>query len=93
MGRIVAQFPPVLGGRGCAVRTMSTFLLAALLVVLAANAHSQATKADRAPAFAGDALVAAPTANWATNGGDWYNRRWSPLTGIDRGNVASLKGV
>ena len=46
-----------------------------------------------APAFKGDALVAAPTANWPTNGGNWYNQRYSPLTKIDRSNVANLKGV
>ena len=44
-------------------------------------------------AFKGDALVAPPTAGWPTNGGNWYNQRYSPLTEIDRGNVANLKGV
>ena len=34
-----------------------------------------------------------PTTNWPTNGGDLYNRRFSPLTQIDRDNVAQLKGV
>ncbi len=48
---------------------------------------------EPAPAFKGDALVAAPTAGWPTNGGNWYNQRYSPLTAIDRGNVANLKGV
>ncbi len=38
-------------------------------------------------------LTAAPTAAWPTNGGDWYNRRYSPLAQIDRKNVAQLKGV
>ncbi len=37
--------------------------------------------------------MAAPTANWPTNGGNWYNQRYSPLTKIDRSNVANLKGV
>ena len=46
-----------------------------------------------APAFKRDALVAAPTANWPTNGGNWYNQRYSPLTAIDRDNVGTLKGV
>jgi glucose dehydrogenase len=46
-----------------------------------------------APAFKGEALVAPPTTAWPTNGGNWYNQRYSPLTEIDRGNVASLKGV
>jgi quinohemoprotein ethanol dehydrogenase len=38
-------------------------------------------------------LVALPTASWPTNGGNWYNQRHSPLTQIDRTNVANLKGV
>jgi quinohemoprotein ethanol dehydrogenase len=38
-------------------------------------------------------LTSPPTTDWATNGGDWYNRRYSPLTEIDRDNVARLKGV
>jgi alcohol dehydrogenase (cytochrome c) len=38
-------------------------------------------------------LVAPPQAGWPTNGGNWYNQRYSPLTEIDRGNVANLKGV
>ncbi len=40
-----------------------------------------------------DALVAPPTTSWPTNGGNWYNQRYSPLTQIDRSNVANLKGV
>ena len=40
-----------------------------------------------------DALVTAPTTSWPTNGGNWYNQRHSPLTQIDRSNVANLKGV
>jgi alcohol dehydrogenase (cytochrome c) len=31
--------------------------------------------------------------SWPTNGGDLYNRRYSPLTQINRENVAQLKGV
>ena len=38
-------------------------------------------------------LVAPPAIGWPTNGGNWYNQRYSPLTAIDRSNVASLKGV
>jgi alcohol dehydrogenase (cytochrome c) len=40
-----------------------------------------------------DTLVAPPTTSWPTNGGNWYNQRYSPLTEIDRSNVANLKGV
>lgn len=34
-----------------------------------------------------------PAAAWPTNGGDWFNRRYSPLTQITRQNVGSLKAV
>ncbi|WP_428102354.1 PQQ-binding-like beta-propeller repeat protein [Candidatus Rariloculus sp.] len=46
-----------------------------------------------APAFAGVTLVESQTTNWPTNGGNWYNQRYSPLTEINRDNVANLKGV
>jgi quinohemoprotein ethanol dehydrogenase len=46
-----------------------------------------------APAFTGSSLTAPPTNSWPTNGGDWYNRRYSPLDEITRDNVAELKGV
>ncbi len=39
------------------------------------------------------ALVAPPVGSWPTNGGNWYNQRYSPLTAINRDNVAGLKGV
>jgi len=38
-------------------------------------------------------LVPPPAVGWPTNGGNWYNQRYSPLTEIDRSNVANLKGV
>ena len=69
----------------------SLFALGALLTVACAAAHGQTIR--RAPAFADDDLVNPPATDWATNGGDWYNRRYSPLAEIDRGNVANLKGV
>ncbi len=69
--------------------TPALFLLAALVFATTADAQS----IRRAPAFAGTALTAPPTDGWPTNGGDWYNRRYSPLTAIDRDNVATLKGV
>src|SRR5882672_8290062 len=63
----------------------------AALCALAATAHAQTIR--RAPAFKAAELAAAPAADWPTNGGDLWNRRWSPLAQIDRGNVATLKGV
>ena len=38
-------------------------------------------------------LTRFPTTSWLTNGGDLYNRRYSPLTQINRDNVDQLKGV
>jgi quinohemoprotein ethanol dehydrogenase len=46
-----------------------------------------------APAFAPRDLTALPTSGWPTNGGDLYNRRYSPLDQINRDNVATLKAV
>src|SRR5262245_58898561 len=44
-------------------------------------------------AFSPEALVQYPTTGWPTNGGDIYNRRFSPLTQITKENVGTLKGV
>jgi len=38
-------------------------------------------------------LTMAPVSDWPTNGGDFYNRRYSPSNQINRDNVANLKGV
>ncbi|HET9272128.1 MAG TPA: PQQ-binding-like beta-propeller repeat protein, partial [Vicinamibacterales bacterium] len=46
-----------------------------------------------AAAFTAAALLQPPTNGWPTNGGNFYNQRWSPLTAINRTNVAQLKGV
>jgi quinohemoprotein ethanol dehydrogenase len=48
---------------------------------------------DAEAGFSSAELVAPPTAHWPTNGGNLYNQRYSPLTEIDRSNVAGLKGV
>jgi len=67
--------------------------LAALACCPTTGAQAQAQSISRAPAFARDALVAPPAQNWATNGGNWSNQRYSPLTAVNRDNVAKLKGV
>jgi alcohol dehydrogenase (cytochrome c) len=46
-----------------------------------------------APAFSNDQLTALPRENWITNGGNIYNQRYSPLSGINRGNVGELKAL
>ena len=72
------------------------FLKSALVVGLAACAAALAQEPRvpvAAPAFAGRDLTAFPTTGWLTNGGDWFNRRYSPLTQINRDNVARLTSV
>ena len=75
---------------------MRVFFLAALsatiAVLLAASGHAQ-QKHSSAPGTFGAGLAALPTEGWPTNGGNLYNQRYSPLTAINRGNVARLKGV
>jgi alcohol dehydrogenase (cytochrome c) len=46
-----------------------------------------------APAFSRSELAPPPMAGWPTNGGNLGNQRYSPLTEINRENVARLKGV
>ena len=69
----------------------------AVCVVALAEGQQAPVPAPRsialAPAFAGRDLTAPPTTGWLTNGGDWFNRRYSPLTQITRDNVAGLKAV
>ena len=43
--------------------------------------------------FSAASLTAHPVTSWPTNGGNLSNQRYSPLTAIDRGNVAQLRGV
>jgi quinohemoprotein ethanol dehydrogenase len=40
-----------------------------------------------------ESLVPPPTTSWPTSGGNVYNQRYSPLTGITRDNVAGLRAV
>jgi len=46
-----------------------------------------------APAFSATHLIKPPISNWPTNGGNWYNQRYSALNEINRDNVTNLKGV
>jgi len=54
-----------------------------------AAASAQSGRTD----FSASALSAPPTGAWATNGGNLFNQRYSPLAAINRENVAQLKGV
>jgi quinohemoprotein ethanol dehydrogenase len=51
------------------------------------------SREDSRSAAAEHPWVSPPTAEWPTNGGDYYNRRFSPLTEINRENVDGLRGV
>ncbi len=68
------------------------FSTAIVLALLAAAALVGVEAQSDAPNFAGAALTA-PRSDWPTNGGDWYNRRYSPLQEINRDTVERLKGV
>jgi alcohol dehydrogenase (cytochrome c) len=68
------------------------------LVLVSASVSSVAAPKQGASAVtransARPVLVEPPRDGWPTNGGNWYNQRYSPLTSIDRTNVAKLKGV
>ncbi len=65
--------------------------LAALVAMLAPHAGAAQRAPALAPAFSAKELTASPTDSWITNGGNVYNQRYSPLTRINRDNVAQLK--
>ena len=62
-----------------------TFVLAALVVLLASNSALYPKLSDD--------LSAPPTDGWLKSGGNLFNQNYSPLTHINRQNVANLKGV
>jgi glucose dehydrogenase len=68
---------------------------AVLLVTTIANVGSAqpTTAGASAPAFRARQLAELPRAGWLTNGGNLANQRYSPLTEINRDNVANLRGV
>src|SRR5512147_2019977 len=71
---------------------MNASVRSALLLVLFAAQTIFGVEAQVAPRFAGSSLTA-PRNDWPTNGGDWYNRRYSALGEINRDTVGRLKGV
>jgi len=66
--------------------------LASITFTLAASLLANQTALSQ-DAFSADSMSRYPTANWPTHGGDLFNRQFSPLTQINRDNVANLKGV
>ena len=72
---------------------MNTRLATAIVLALLTTSVLFGVEAQVvAPKFAGSSLTA-PRRDWPTNGGDWYNRRYSPLNEINRATVERLKGV
>jgi quinohemoprotein ethanol dehydrogenase len=74
-----------------------TLWLAATAVAVATATAAPRAEAQRAPTpppkFTAAELTAAPTTGWITNGGNVFNQRYSPLTQINRTNVATLTPV
>jgi len=73
--------------------TKRTSGAAGLVVAAAVAGAAFAQDGARAPAFDAATLTQLPRSGWLTNGGNLYNQRHSPLTQINRDNVANLKGV
>lgn len=67
-----------------------------ILVIIACTGQTNAGDDDPssiAPAFSASELSQPPTDGWLTNGGDLFNRRFSPLTEINHDNVSNLQPV
>src|SRR5215471_21740017 len=75
------------------IRTFSFAALSAGAIVLCVGSGHAQSSGESAGDPSVATLTAAPTTNWPTNGGNLYNQRYSPLTAINRSNVAQLKGV
>jgi quinohemoprotein ethanol dehydrogenase len=72
--------------------SFSTALSAAVATLLVTSASLQIMRGSEHD-FSAASLTKLPTSSWPTNGGNLYNQRYSPLTAINRANVAQLKGV
>ena len=72
-----------------------TAVVAALALGFVAHNASAADDVmiKKAPAFKAKDLTTLPTDRWITNGGTIENQRYSPLTQINKDNVAQLKAV
>jgi len=60
---------------------------------LAADSKPAVKVMKAAPAFSAAQLNQLPRQGWLTNGGNLANQRYSPLTAINRDNVAGLKAL
>ena len=70
---------------------LAVFGLSAGALMAAAPAADPVIKP--APAFKASDLTTLPTNAWITNGGTVFNQRYSPLTLLNRDNVAGLKAL
>ena len=67
---------------------------AVLAVAAVAGAEPpESTSIPKSPAFTAQQLLALPESGWITNGGNIFNQRYSPLTLLNRDNVAGLKAL
>ena len=79
------------------MRSLRFFIFSAALLLIMVPAASakqsagQAVPITAAPAFTAADLLAAPSANWVTPGGNLYNQRYSSLNQITAANVSGLK--
>ena len=64
---------------------MKKFVLAALVVFIGSNSAVYSQRPDD--------LTAPPTNSWPKSGGNLFNQNYSPLTQINRENVAQMKAV
>src|SRR6188472_890746 len=77
-----------------AATRLTASAMAAALIAAAGFAQTDSSAPPASNAGLSNAeLAALPTTNWPTNGGSLFNQRYSPLTEVDRSNVAGLKGV
>ena len=68
-------------------------LIICFCVCYVAAAAAQPPPIHKAPAFTAQQLSSPPALGWLTNGGSLSNQRYSPLTLINRDNVAHLKAL
>jgi alcohol dehydrogenase (cytochrome c) len=75
------------------MRVFLSAAVAAAVATLSVASGSAQLKRGADEGLSAATLTAAPAMSWPTNGGNLYNQRYSPLTAINRTNVAQLKGV
>src|SRR5215467_10975496 len=77
--------PPKKRRRALRNKTLSIYAFAALVLLVTAVSAAVYPGADDSAAL--------PTDSWLKSGGNLFNQNFSPLTQINRQNVANLKGV